>query len=146
MPPSARLFLCARCRAQVLVCSRCDRGQIYCAEDCSQTSRRACMREAGRRYQLSRRGRFAHAERMRRYRSRQKEVTHQASAGAAPDVLLPLNSATPDTISVAAPLDEPAVPRCCFCHRACSSFVRIGPLRRRVLRPHRTGSHRDHWP
>ena len=26
----ARLFVCARCKRQVLICSRCDRGQEYC--------------------------------------------------------------------------------------------------------------------
>ena len=31
----ARLFLCARCRRQVLICSRCDRGQQYCGARCS---------------------------------------------------------------------------------------------------------------
>jgi hypothetical protein len=31
---SARLFICAECRAQALICSCCDRGQIYCAGDC----------------------------------------------------------------------------------------------------------------
>src|ERR1700690_95304 len=30
---SAQLFLCAGCRTQVLICSCCDRGQIYCAVD-----------------------------------------------------------------------------------------------------------------
>ena len=30
-PIPARLFLCARCRVQVAICSRCDRGHIYCA-------------------------------------------------------------------------------------------------------------------
>jgi hypothetical protein len=29
MESSARLFTCARCRAQVLICRRCDRGNIY---------------------------------------------------------------------------------------------------------------------
>jgi hypothetical protein len=29
---AGRFFLCARCRAQVLVCRRCDRGQTYCSE------------------------------------------------------------------------------------------------------------------
>jgi hypothetical protein len=27
VPDSARLFVCTRCRAQVIVCRRCDRGQ-----------------------------------------------------------------------------------------------------------------------
>jgi len=75
----ARLFLCVRCKAQVLVCSHCDRGQIYCAQDCAQTARRDAQRAAGRRYQASRRGRVNHAARAGRYRSRQNKVTHQGS-------------------------------------------------------------------
>lgn len=78
-----RLFLCARCRRQVRICSRCDRGQIYCSRECSQSSRRESIWEAGRRYQQSSRGAEKHAERQRRYRMRlqqkQKEVTHHGS-------------------------------------------------------------------
>jgi hypothetical protein len=37
---TARLFLCARCRAQVLICSCCDRGNIYCGEGCAEEIRR----------------------------------------------------------------------------------------------------------
>ena len=29
---TAQFFLCGRCRAQVLICSHCDRGQIYCGK------------------------------------------------------------------------------------------------------------------
>ena len=78
-PTTARLFLCARCQAQVLVCSHCDRGQIYCAQGCAQTARRDAQRAAGRRYQASRRGRVNHAARAGRYRARQNNVTHQGS-------------------------------------------------------------------
>src|SRR5438034_194068 len=77
MQACARSFVCARCAIQVLVCSACDRGQIYCAGECSQLARRSAQREAGRRYQMTRRGRFTHAERSHRYRARQKNVTHQ---------------------------------------------------------------------
>ena len=63
----ARLFLCARCRRQVLICSRCDRGQRYCGARCSGPARRESLRAAGRRYQHSRRGRHCRAERQRRY-------------------------------------------------------------------------------
>ena len=42
----ARLFLCARCQAQVLVCSCCDRGQIYCASGCAREARRQAQRAA----------------------------------------------------------------------------------------------------
>ena len=43
----ARLFLCARCRCQVLICSRCDRGQQYCGARCSGLARRESLRGAG---------------------------------------------------------------------------------------------------
>ena len=82
----ARLFLCARCRRQVLICSVCDRGQQYCNVRCSGLARDESLRAAGRRYQQSRRGRHCHAERQRRYRRRRREgacreiVTHQGSA------------------------------------------------------------------
>ena len=35
----ARLFLCQGCRVQVLICSHCDRGHIYCAEGCAGEAR-----------------------------------------------------------------------------------------------------------
>jgi hypothetical protein len=73
----ARFFLCAGCRAQVLICSDCDRGQIYCNEGCACEIRRRNQREAGRRYQRSSKGRATHAERSRRYRARRRNVTHQ---------------------------------------------------------------------
>ena len=76
---TARFYLCAGCRAQVLICSCCDRGNIYCGDGCASAARRSAQREAGRRYQSSRRGRRKHAERARRYRERQKKVTHQGS-------------------------------------------------------------------
>lgn len=33
-----RFFLCALCRRQALICSHCDRGQIYCAGDCRRAA------------------------------------------------------------------------------------------------------------
>jgi len=69
-PP--RMFGCTRCQTQVFICSDCDRGQIYCGTACSRTARAQHHREADRRYQQSRKGRFTHAARARRYRRRQK--------------------------------------------------------------------------
>jgi hypothetical protein len=57
---TGRFFLCGRCRAQVLICSHCDRGQIYCGERCAGAARRNSLHAAGR-YQASRRGRLRHA-------------------------------------------------------------------------------------
>jgi len=86
MACSARVYLCARCRCQVLICSHCDRGQRYCAGGCAGAARRESLQGAGQRYQGSRRGRHRHAERQRRYRQRQREkVTHQGSPGAGAD-------------------------------------------------------------
>jgi hypothetical protein len=98
---SARLFMCAECHAQALICSCCDRGQIYCAGDCAARARRRTRRDAGRRYQTSRRGRLAHAERTRRYRVRCKNVTHHGSPPSPPDDLL--SSGSPAIASDASP-------------------------------------------
>jgi hypothetical protein len=78
----ARLFVCARCRTQVLLCSRCDRGQRYCGRACSRASRLQALRAAGRRYQDSRAGRMAHAARSRRWRQRHRERAHAADDAA----------------------------------------------------------------
>lgn len=83
-----RLFLCARCRTQVLICSCCDRGQIYCAGGCAREARQQAQRDAGRRYQTSRRGRVNHAARTSRWRARQKNVTHQGSPPLTDDLVL----------------------------------------------------------
>ena len=96
MQSSARLFNCARCRRQVVICSHCDRGNIYCGKRCSETARRQSQREAGRHYQKTRRGRFAHAERQRRYRQRRRQnATHQGSPPAIADETLSAESRTP---------------------------------------------------
>ena len=88
---SGRLFLCAGCRGQVIICSCCDRGQIYCNGDCAAQARRQTLKAAGRRYQASQRGRMRHAARMGRYRSRQKKVTHHGSpAPVTSDLLMPV--------------------------------------------------------
>ena len=49
MQSSARVFNCARCHGQVVICSHCDRGNLYCGKRCSQAARRQSQREAARR-------------------------------------------------------------------------------------------------
>ncbi len=132
MPESARMLLCARCRVQVLLCSRCDRGQIYCDPSCAKAARRAAQRQAGQRYQSSRPGRFAHAARARRYRVRQKNVTHQGSAEQGTGVLLvgePLLDLQGQLTQVVS-----SVTHCTRCGAPCLAHVRLGFLRRRRLR------------
>ena len=157
MAESARMFLCARCHVQVLVCRRCDRGQIYCEGDCAIQSRRQAQRAAARRYQCSRAGRFAHADRARRYRARRKIVTHQGSLTTASGDLLPAK------VVVSASRRAPeggtrSIPggttgyRCAYCQRPCAQAVRNGFLRRSSRRARRASSgnraanHDDHRP
>ena len=135
MQSSARLFNCARCRCQVVICSHCDRGNLYCGKRCSQAARRQSVRAAGKRFQNSRRGRFAHAERQRRYRQRRRQkVTHQGSLPGPPDETLPAESRTS-----ARRIEFPAAVaidgiRCHRCRRLCSDLVRQTFLQRRPAR------------
>lgn len=135
MESTGRLFLCACCRQQVLICRRCDRGQRYC-RSCAAEARRASVREAGRRYQKSRQGRFAHAARSRRHRSRNKKVTHHGSLALANDVLLRQDSTdVAVTMAAASAPVGTGVSQCHCCARPLPPFVRTGPLRRRGPRP-----------
>jgi len=153
MNEPGRMFLCGRCRAQVVLCSRCDRGNVYCGPACSQARRRESVRAAGRRYQDSRTGRFAHASRARRYRVRCQNVTHQGSVATAADALLPAVAALPPPLPCAAnsvgvvtqPSSAPVpTARCSRCGAPRASAVRWGWLRhhRRVAGPS-TGAKRS---
>jgi hypothetical protein len=137
---SGRLFACARCCVQVVLCRRCDRGQIYCGRRCSDTARREFQREAGRRYQRGRPGRVRHAARSRRWRERQRVarrallemadgdiVTHQGSLGLSADA--PLAPCDPNPAEPVAPSPPTAVWRCRRCGCALSTWVRSRFLR-----------------
>ncbi len=129
MLPSARLYLCARCRIQVLICRRCDRGQRYCTGGCAREARRLSRREAARRYAASRRGHFTHAERARRYRARgRNKVTHQGSRRVGGDAVVALMRHTPAFSLTLVPPGH-----CHGCGCALSACVRLGFLR------HKTG-------
>ena len=129
---SGRLFLCAGCRNQVIICSCCDRGQVYCKEGCAARARQRTLQTAGRRYQASPRGRRRHAARMSRYRSRQKKVTHHGSPASAPSDLLAAVAiaAVRDDAPFAAGPRLPG-PHCHWCGRGCPPLLRQGFLRRR---------------
>lgn len=134
MLTTARLFNCARCHRQVVICRHCDRGQRYCGPGCAQAARRAGVRAAGTRYQRSRPGRMNHAHRQRRYRTRRRKVTHQGSPPPARSASLPPESRA----SAPSPGEPAATPpragqRCHFCGRVCSELLRLGFL----------GQHRD---
>ena len=142
---SARLFLCAECRVQALICSCCDRGQIYCAGDCGPLARRRNQQAAGARYQTSHRGRRAHANRTRRYRAKHKKVTHHGSPAPPPDDCLPPGSRTiaSGVTDLIERLRRP-VSHCHWCGRRCPDLVRQGFRRRRGRQRRHGGTGHGH--
>ena len=98
----------------------------------SQRARRRSLRCAGQRYQNSPSGRRRHAARQRRYRGRDKKVTHHGSPPPRGDDLLA--SGSPVSASDAAALeDRPrrTITHCHWCGRRCPQLIRQGFLRRR---------------
>jgi hypothetical protein len=80
MKGSFRLFYCSRCHLKTVICSRCDRGNIYCRPACGYFSRKITLQRAAKKYQATRIGRQNNATRQQRFRTRQKQkVTHQGS-------------------------------------------------------------------
>ena len=130
-PLSARLFLCGRCRRQVIICRCCDRGQLYCADGCSGQARRQSLREAGRRYERTRGGRQKHADRSRRYRARREIVTHQGSLPPPADGVVPIGAMaiSRDEALPAEPLRRPTT-HCHWCGRPGLPQLRQEFLRR----------------
>jgi hypothetical protein len=155
---SGRLFVCAWCGCEVVVCSCCDRGQIYCGVDCAGRARRQGLRGAGRRCQQTRRGRRMHAARMARYRAKLTQgsvgeadrmpdegwpreiVTHHGSPAPPTGDLLAGDATTMprDDASPAEPSGR-AMTQCHWCGRCC-----LLPLRRGFLR--RCDHRRGRWP
>lgn len=137
---SARLYNCARCQNQVIICSFCDRGNIYCGSICSRRARVQNHRIANQIYQKSPQGRQKHAARQRRYRKREKDkikkVTDHGSPTLLPHDLLPLvpnERLTRQKESL----------RCHFC-----DAVVLPSLRKGYLRHHQKDSspHSSFWP
>ena len=132
MEHTPRLFSCLRCHAQVVICSHCDRGQIYCGSQCSAAARLQSCRAAEKRYQLTPGGKMRHALRQRRYRARLREkVTDHSSHSPAQNALLPQvkNKAKEAVMNHGG-----RQPRCYFCKKSVSSLFRSGFLRHHAPR------------
>lgn len=119
---SPRLFYCRKCTKQVVICSHCDRGNIYCSITCAHQSRVINHRRSNQLYQSTHRGKLLHALRQKYYRERQREkVTDLGSTDAtANDLLPPLKKDQKCTLK--------NVVRCDFCHAPVSDFFRNGYL------------------
>lgn len=120
---SARLYHCVRCRHQCVICSDCDRGNIYCGSSCAQQARIQNHRIANQLYQKTFRGKQKHAVRQRNYRLRQKiKVTDRSSDIVPPnDLLLTTKSDDKKTMSEHI--------HCYFCKKIVSPYLRNGYLR-----------------
>jgi hypothetical protein len=138
----SRLFLCLHCRQQVVICSRCDRGQVYCGRACASEGRQSRQREARRHYQASERGRQMHADRSRRYRARGRRVTDQGPAlVASPDRQPEPAHAATMPVQPAASVATGRLTACYRCGTPVSNMVRQSPIHRPRRRPisHYTG-------
>lgn len=129
MEPIARLFQCALCHAQALVCSKCDHGQIYCSDRCSMFARHNSLIAAGKRYQATIKGRRNHAARQARYEMKlQSNLTHHSS----PD---PSPCASMQQLENSAKKSEKGHERtaliCCCCHKPVSEWLYHGFLQRK---------------
>ena len=129
MKHAPRLFQCALCHTQSRVCSKCDRGQIYCGTVCAVFARKKSMKLAGMRYQKTFNGKRNHAARQGRYRMRQSEiVTHQGSPPMPQHA--PMNSLEKKSKKTENGQKKPAL-IWCFCKKPVSDWIRNDFLRRR---------------
>ena len=125
MCTSARLFQCALCSRQTVICRHCDRGQQYCSAECSDKARQISLKRANEKYRRSTRSQHANAQRQRRYRQRQqKKVTYQGSPPAEVSVSWLLS-----VITVVLASSNPVTrgfgcTRCHFCQRRIHPFLR----------------------
>lgn len=138
MKPTSRLYSCLRCHTQVVICSPCDRGQIYCGKACSYAARTASCRAAEKRYQTTFRGKMNHARRQQRYRAKlSTKVTDRGSSSLPANALLHwVKNKVKKSVTNQRFFEK----RCCFCNKPVSAWLRHG-----FLRHHPSLSARD-WP
>ena len=128
MKPSCRLYNCMLCHKQTIICSYCDRGQIYCSLNCAFNARKQSQKLAAIRYQNTFRGKILHAARQAKYRQKQKIVTHQGSLALSQYAQMNLHKNKTEEIKN----QHDAVPFvCCVCQKPVSNWLRHSFLRGR---------------
>ncbi len=120
MEHSARIFNCARCHSQAIICVCCDRGNIYCGLTCSQESRQESHRASDKRYQDTYRGRLNHAKRQSRYQERKRKIMTDRSSQEIPIGDL-LQFKTKERVNTIFGNEI----HCHFCDRICDSSLRM---------------------
>ena len=129
MEPIPRLFLCIRCHKQVVICSKCDHGQIYCGVPCAHFARQQSLILARLRYQRTFKGKQNHAACQARYRKklRNKVMDHTYPQTPQHDVINLLEKKTEKTVIIQLTRSL----TCCFCKKTVSDWLRNDFLRRR---------------
>ena len=131
--PDCRRFVCDLCRRAQYLCSWCDRGHRYCSDRCRESARRRSLREAGRRYQQTPRGRRLHARRQQAYRERRrKKVTHHRCPR--PESSAKVRECDSSRVPARAParsLARDGSRRCSRCQKPCEAVIRHDFLRQR---------------
>ena len=131
MGHSARLYNCACCGQQVILCSHCDWGNRYCFDGCSKVARKESLGDAGRRYQNTRQGRINNAKRQAEYRIRQAlseleppptvdKVTHHGSEEGTPSASIEIDEQRGEECSF------DSLYHCHRCGRVVDSYLRSG--------------------
>ena len=122
---SARLFHCARCLTQTMICRHCDRGHQYCSPLCAFQAKCESRQRANQKYAKSRRGKHNNAERQRRFRERQSEkVTDQGSQARPALVSSPKWTKSPNWKEVLAMMSQHCHWICHFCFNRISLYLR----------------------
>ena len=163
LPPAStyRLFQCHCCLSSVDLCSRCDRGNIYCSS-CAQVRKAERIKRARSAYRKSGYGKTVRAAGEKRRRLRMQPAPDEGTVGdrgspatepqgntSASGHVRPDGGIVPDEDPIfPAPevvvLGLPSLPqgfvRCAHCHCLCEDFQIQGPRGRRFSRRPRSRS------
>lgn len=144
---TARLYNCARCHSQVVICRHCDNGNVYC-QSCAPVAELESHRRADAKYQQTERGRKNHKARQQRYLEKMTDKGSRGSLPASPsranaeaassasakeerDACSSPSSATttePQPAGAARRSDGDSGHSCDFCSRLCSAYLRLETL------------------
>ena len=168
-----RLFQCHCCLSPVDLCSRCDRGNIYCAL-CAEVRKALRIKRARIAYRRTARGKEVRAAAEKRRRLRKSREPDDGTVGdrgslatdpqgntSASGHVRPDGGIVPDedpicpapeVVAFRLPSPPQGFVRCAHCHRLCEDFQIQGPRRRRFSRrprsrsPPHASSHRGGTP
>ena len=144
---TARLYNCARCHCQVVICRHCDNGNVYCLS-CAPVAFRESHCRADAVYQKTDRGRKNHKARQQRYLEKMTDKgspgslpasPSRANAEAAPSASAkeerdacsspsPATSTEPQPAGATRRADGDSGHSCDFCGRLCSAYLRLETL------------------